>query len=160
MPRLTASKDEVKGPAPLPEGLYTVRLDGFKPKAAKKGGSVNLNPTLKVVNSAEFNDRYVFENLNSKGPWIWPDFHHCFGVDITKDAEGNYEFVGFGPDGEDNPEKWTYGPEHGGQLSGRTGQVYLVQTDNGSGGVKTAIKYYVCAMPNCSEKHSANLVKS
>jgi len=155
MPRLTVSKDDLKGGPLLPEGLYTVRLDGFKPSWSKNRGSVNLNPQMKVINHAEHNDRQAFTNLNSKARWIWPDFHHCFGVLMPSSENGaNVDFIGFdGPD--DEPDKWTYN----GPLLGQVGQVYIIQADNTQGGVKNEIKYYVCRVPNCQEKHSSNLAK-
>jgi hypothetical protein len=154
VPRLTASKEEVKGPPPMPEGLYTLRCDGFKPRWSKDKGSVNLNPILKITNHHEHNDRIVFENLNTKAKWIWTDFSHAFGVPYP-DATGSYDFPGDFPGDKDNPETWQYvGP-----LLGQLCQVYLVQADDTKGGVKNAIKFYVCKIPGCGEKHSANLVK-
>lgn len=160
MPRLTASKEEIKGLPVMPEGIYTVRLDGFKPKYSKDKGSVNLNPQLKVINHAQFNDRNVFEFLNSKAKWVWNDFHHCFGVQMAKDAATDEtEFVGFdGP--EDDPEKWTYS----GPLLAQQGQLYLIQAERGGTGpgskeIVNKIKYYVCRVPGCQEKHSQNLAK-
>jgi hypothetical protein len=156
MPRLTASKEVVQGGAPVPEGMYTVRCDGFKPKKSKDGGSVNLNPQLRIINSAEYNDRVIFENLNTKAPWIWPDFHHCFGITISKDGNDSYEFVGFGPESEDDPEKWVYQ----GPILGQTGQIYVIQSEY-QGKTNNKIKFYVCKMAGqCKEKHSQNLAKS
>ena len=153
-PRLTASKEAVQGPAPMPEGMYTVRFDGFDPKYAKDKQSVNLNPKLKVINHPEYNDRPIFDNWNTKAVWLWPDYHHAFGVPIAKDGGGDYEFVGFdGP--EDDPTKWQYN----GPLIGQQAQLYLVQADNTKGGVKNAIKYYVCKLAGCQEKHSSDLIK-
>jgi len=155
MPRLTVSKDDLKGGPLLPEGLYTVRLDGFKPSWSKNRGSVNLNPQMKIINHLEHNDRPIFENLNSKGHWVWPDFHHAFGVTMPESENGsNLDFVGFdGP--EDEPDKWTYN----GPLLGQVGQVYIIQADNTQGGVRNSVKYYVCRVPNCHERHSQNLAK-
>lgn len=155
MARLTASKDEIKGLPPMPEGLYSVRCDGFKPKLSKKGDSINLNPILKVTNDANFNDRTIFENLNTKGKWVWKDFCHCFGVPLVEDAAGDFEFPGefVGPD--DKPEQWQYA----GPVLGQIGQIYVIQADDTQGGVKNAIKFYVCKIAGCNEKHTANLAK-
>jgi len=156
VPKLSASKEEIKGLPPIAEGLYAVRLDGFKPKLSKNRDSVNLNPQLKVINSPEFNDRIVFENLNTKAKWIWKDFCHAFGVPLKEEPNGDVEFPGDfnGPD--DNPEAWAYS----GPLTGQEGQVYLVQQDDTKGGTKNAIKFYVCKLgASCSEKHSSNLAK-
>jgi hypothetical protein len=154
-PRLTASKDEIKGLPPMPEGLYAVRLDGFKPKFSKDKGSVNLNPSIKIINHAQFNDRVVFENLNTKGKWVWPDFCHGFGVPLVADGAGEFEFPGNFEGAEDNPESWQYvGP-----LVGQQAQLYLIQADDTKGNIVNRVKYYVCKVSGCQDKHSANLAK-
>src|ERR1700681_1650134 len=122
MPRLTASKEEVKGLPIMNEGMVTFRLNGFKPKFSKDRGSVNLNPQMKVINHPEYNDRTVFDNLNTKAKWIWKDFFHAFGVPIKETPDGGIEFPGdfAGPD--DNPEAWQYS----GPLLGQTCQAYII----------------------------------
>lgn len=159
MPRLTASKEEIKGLPLLPEGLYAVRLDGFKPKYSKDKGSVNLNPQLKVINHAQYNDRNIFEFLNSKAKWVWQDFHHGFGVTMPEDGNGEKEFVGFDGD-ENNPEAWTYS----GPCLAQQAQIYVIQAERGGTGpgakeIVNKVKYYVCRVPGCQEKHSQNLAK-
>jgi hypothetical protein len=164
VPRLTATAEEIKGQPAMPEGLYTVRLAEFKPKLSNKKDSVNLNPQLKVTNHAEHNDRNVFEYLNTKAKWVWKDFCHAFGVPITELPNGDIEFPGDFDGPEDDPTKWSYR----GPLQGQQAQLYLIQqpaTDkNGNpktdGSVRNAIKYYVCRVPGCQEKHSDNLAKS
>jgi hypothetical protein len=153
--RLTASKDEIKGLPAMNEGLVTLRLDGFKPKFSKDKGSVNLNPILKITNHPEYNDRVVFENLNTKGKWVWKDFCHAFGVPMVELPGGDFEFPGDFAGADDNPESWQYS----GPLVGQLGQVYLVQADDTKGGIKNAVKFYCCKVVGCSEKHSTNLVK-
>jgi hypothetical protein len=155
MPKLTATKEEIKGLPPMNEGMLTVRLDGFKPALSKKKDSINLNPQMKVINSSEYNDRNVFENLNTKGKWVWKDFCHAFGVAIVELGNGDFEFPGDFDGPSDDPEKW----EYRGPLLGQQAQLYLVQGDNGSGGINNKVKYYVCKVPGCVEKHSQNLAK-
>lgn len=153
-PRLTASKEEIKGLPPVPEGMYTIRCDGFKPRYSKDKQSINLNPILKITNNAEYNDRVIFDNLNTKAKWIWKDFCHCLGVPLQEDAAGDFEFPG-NFEGPDDPEKWVYvGP-----VTGQLGQVYVVQSEY-QGQTSNKIKMYVCKIQNCAEKHSTNLVKS
>jgi hypothetical protein len=155
-PRLTASKEEVKGMEAFPEGLYTFRLDGFKPKFSKDRGSVNLNPVLKIINHSTLNDRILFENLNTKAQWIWPEFCHAFGVPLGEE-KGEFVFPGDFPGDENNPESWNYiGP-----LLGQTGKIYVIQADNTKGGIKNAAKQYICKLPPgaCSHKHNANLAR-
>jgi hypothetical protein len=154
MPKLTASKEEIKGLPPLAEGLVTVRLDGFEPKLSSKKTSVNLNPVMKVINHAEHNDRRIFENLNTMGKWVWPDFCHAFGVPMVE-ANGDFEFPGDWDGPESEPDKWQYR----GPLLGQQAQLYVIQQDDTKGGVRNAVKYYVCKVQGCSTKHSANLVK-
>jgi hypothetical protein len=154
MPKLTASKEEVKGLPPMQEGLITVRLDSFTPKLSSKKDSVNLNPVMKVINHAEYNDRLVFENLNTKGKWVWKDFCHAFGVPLVEGTNGDVEFPGDFDGPEDDPTKWQYR----GPLVGQQAQIYLVQADNTKGGIANKIKYYVCKIAGCTEKHSSNLV--
>ena len=155
MPKLTASKEEVKGLPAMAEGMVTVRLDGFEPKLSSKKTSVNLNPIMKVINSAESNDRRVFENLNTLGKWVWPDFCHAFGVDMVASGE-DFEFPGDWDGPEDQPDKWQYR----GPLLGQVGQIYIIQKENEvTKNVQNAIKYYVCKVASCSQKHSANLAK-
>jgi hypothetical protein len=155
MPKLTASKEEVKGLPPMNEGMLTVRLDGFKPALSKKKDSVNLNPQMKIINHPEYNDRNVFENLNTKGKWVWKDFCHAFGIPLIDSSDGGAEFPGDFDGPEDQPDKWQYR----GPLLGQQAQIYLVQGDNGQGGINNKVKYYVCRVPGCSEKHSDNLAK-
>ena len=154
MPKLTASKEEVKGLPPMQEGLITVRLDSFTPKLSSKKDSVNLNPVMKVINHAEYNDRLVFENLNTKGKWVWKDFCHAFGVPLVEGTNGDVEFPGDFDGPEDDPTKWQYR----GPLVGQQAQIYLVQSDNTKGGIANKIKYYICKVAGCTEKHSSNLV--
>ena len=162
MPKLTASKDEIKGLPPMAEGLVTVRLDGFKPKLSNKKDSVNLTPQLKVINHPEYNDRQVFEYLNTKAKFMWKEFCHAFGVPLVEDPSGEFEFPGNFNGPEDDPEKW----EYSGPLQGQQAQLYIVQepgkdkNGNPNGTTRNAIKYYVCKVPGCTERHSDNLIRS
>lgn len=152
MLKLKASSEEIKGLPPMTEGLVTVRLDGFKPAYSKDKGSVNLQPQMAIINHAEYNDRRVFENLNTKGKWVWKDFCHAFGVAMPE-VNGDFEFPGDWDGPEDDPTKWQYR----GPLIGQQAQIYVIQGDNGKGGINNKIKYYVCKIPGCTEKHSSNL---
>jgi hypothetical protein len=155
--RLTANKDEVKGMPLMQEGMVTVRLDGFKPSLSKNKDSVNLNPIMKVINHAEYNDRSVFENLNTKGKWVWTDFCHAFGVPMVADASGDFEFPGQWGEGVNEADSSTW--QYSGPLLGQQAQLYIIQGDNGKGGVNNKVKYYVCKIAGCVDKHSSNLAK-
>ena len=153
MPKLTASKEEVKGLPILPEGMYTVRLDGFSPKYSKDRASINLNPQMRIINNPEYNDRIVFDNLNTKGKWVWVDFCHGFGIELV-DTGGDVEFPGDFDGPTDDPEKWVYR----GPLQGQQAQLYVIQSEY-QGKENNKIKFYQCKIPSCTIKHSANLAK-
>ena len=163
--RFTASKEDIKGLPAMPEGLVSIRLSGFKPQWSSKKDSYNLNPQLRVVNNAEYNDRVVFYSLNTKAKFMWKDFCHAFGVECVEDAKGEMDFPGdFGDHSMDEPEKW----EYQGPLLGQVAQVYLVQLPardkNGNpkpeAEPRNDIKYFVCALPGCTVRHSDNLIRS
>ena len=153
MARVTASKESLEGAAPLPDGLYEVRLEGFKPKMSKAGTSVNLNPEIKVVNNAQYNGRPVFDNLNTGAGWILESFSHCFGQELLKLPDGSAEMPGFnGPD--DAPDQWTYQ----GPLTGSVGKVFLKNVEY-NGKTNAKIDQYVCNVPGCNTKHARGLAK-
>lgn len=119
MPKLSASKEEVTGQPPVPAGIYDVICKGFKPKTARKKDSVNLNPQLEIINHAEFNNRKLFDSLNTKAKWTWKPFFACMGVEYVETPEGGIEFPG-NFDGPDKiPEQWKYS----GPLMGAQGKV-------------------------------------
>lgn len=161
MPKLSASKEELKGQPVHPEGLYSVKLKGFKPKWAKKKDSVNLNPDIVIINHPELNDKKVFFNLNTKAKWLWSDFCHGFGVPLQQGpTPDDFEWPGDFSGSESDPDKWSYT----GPLMGQQGQVYLIQVpavdSNGNeraGEYQNRVKYFVCSLPGCVEKHSDNL---
>ena len=78
MAKISFSKEELSGNV-YPEGLYELRLEGFEPSFSKQKTSINLNPTLKIVNHQTLNGKRVFENLNSGASWIIESFCHAFG---------------------------------------------------------------------------------
>lgn len=162
MPKMTASKEDLKGQPVHPEGMYSVRLKGFKPAWSKNKDSVNLNPDMVITNHMELNDKKVFFNLNSKAKWLWQDFCHCFGVPLTPNASNpeEMEFPGDFAGPENTPDKWIYS----GPLQNAIGQLYLIQApavdksgNEKPGEFQNRIKYFVCAVPSCEEKHSDNL---
>lgn len=156
MPRISGDKSKLEGFKTLPAGVYEVRLDGFEPELSKKKTSVNLNPILRVINSTEYNDQRIFDNLNSNAVWIHNDFCHAFGLEM-EDAGNEVvipgEFVG--PDND--PSKWQYT----GPLIGKVGKVRVVVQEY-EGKERNAVDQYYCdhnALPTCQAKHSTNLAK-
>jgi hypothetical protein len=123
MPKLTASKEDVKVPPVPGSGIYTVRLKGFKPDFAKKRDSVNLNPQLEIINHPEFNNVPLFESMSTKAKWAWAAIFACFGCPVTKGPDGEFDMPGEFTGPENNPKAWTYvGP-----LLGQEGQVEVVE---------------------------------
>lgn len=161
MPSIKAPKDSLTGPAPIPNGVYTIRLDGFKPQNSSKGGSINMNPQLKIVNDPELNDRKVPENLNSQAGWVHIEFAHGFGMEMVENGDdvsipGTWKCKNHGTDecNCDPKDNWEYiGP-----LVGKLAKVEIVMTSNNKGGMKPSIKRYFCAIPGCTFKHSESLV--
>jgi hypothetical protein len=158
MATIKLNKEKLAGPPVLPEGLYTIRLDGFKPKKpsakAKNQSAINLRPTLKIINHPTYNDQLVFENLSTSADWVIKDFVHAFGLEL--DGADKDELPGtFNPPNETDPEKWSYA----GPLQGRTAQIFLKVGEDDKGRPQNKINQYVCAVPGCSDKHSTNLGK-
>ena len=155
MPRLGVSKESLEQKPPVPEGLYEVRFDGFAPKTSKKGDSINYNPVLKIVNNAHgFNDRRIFENLNSNAGWSQKDFCHGFGLAMLTEGDTFYIPGDFqsDPTSPSDVTKWKYT----GPLSGRIAKMYLIVSEY-EGKQSNKIQRILCAIPGCAEKHSDKL---
>ena len=156
MPRMGVSKDSLEGVKVIPAGFYDFRLDGFRPKKAKKGDTTNFNPVAKVINNANgLNDTPLFISLNSSAGWIQKDFVHALG--LTMDVEGDLAFMpgNWIPDGTDaeNVEKFKYE----GPMVGRTGRLeYGIRKDD-KGRDQNFVKQFMCAVQGCNEKHSTDL---
>lgn len=161
MPRMSANKEDLTGGPPLPEGMYDVILKGFNPMKSKKGDSVNLNPDIRVINHAQFNDRKVFVSMNTNAAFMWAEICHAFGcplvengesVDIPGDFAGSEDISNIPPKGK---IPWTYN----GPLLNQQGKLILVQVVR-DGKTQNDVKQYVCRVAGCGEKHSDNLIKA
>lgn len=153
-PKMSFSKESLESKPALAEGLYELRLEGFAPKNAKSGNSVNLNPTIKVINHPTETGRVVFDNLNSTAPWIIEAFCHSFGLELIPDGNGGFNMPGDfnGPEG--NPEQWNYvGP-----LTGCVSKAFLKQTTYNNK-VSAKVDQWMCAVPGCQKKHPSGLAK-
>lgn len=159
MAKISISKDQLEGLKNPPAGIYDVRLDGFKPKAAKakpgKDPSTNLRPQLKIINHSSLNDAPVFTHCNTAfGVEIF-DMCHAFGVKyegegVVDDPQMPGEFQG--PD--DNPDQWTYiGP-----LVGQVAKVEVAETTGMNGQPTTQVKRWICRVPGCTAAHRDNLI--
>lgn len=121
MPKIKVSKEEIKGQPPMPAGIYTVALKGFKPAFSQKKDSVNLNPQLEVINHPEYNNRPVYESMNTKAKFRWKGILAGFGIVLQEDGAGDFEFPGEFVGPENDPSQWRYT----GPLLGLTAQVKL-----------------------------------
>jgi hypothetical protein len=154
MAKMTFSKESLEPKPPLPDGLYEIRLEGFEPKTAKKGGSVNLNPTIKVINHPQHTGAKVFDNLNSSAPWIIEAFCHSFGLELVPDGSGGYNLPGDFNGPEDDPSHWSYT----GPLTGCVAKAFLKQTTY-EGKTNSKVDQWMCAVPGCQKKHPSGLAK-
>lgn len=147
----------------IPQGVYEVKLLGFKPSTSKKGDSFNLNPSMEVINHPDLAGRKVFDTLNSNGAWTWPDFCHAFGLPMETDGQSSWLPGDFEADkanyNPDKPETWKYQ----GPLVGRIAKIE-VAVDSYQGKENNKIRRYFCAVTDCATKfpkirHSENLLK-
>jgi hypothetical protein len=154
--------DELKGPQPVPAGVYTVRLKGFKPKLSKKGDTTNLNPQVEICDNPLFEGKPLFTSLNSAIPSFINDFCHSFGLPMDNQlGEGGLDpqLPGDWDGDESDPSSWKYT----GPLLGRTAQWEVVEGTY-QGKPKNEIRCFICAVPNCASeypdiRHSTNMVR-
>ncbi len=138
-------------------GTYTVSFQGFFPKKAKNGSSVNLNPRLVIIGDPEQNGKEVPYSLNFQtSTWFMVEnFIHMFGLKADEDGQGNKSIPGDWIQPSEDPTTWKYT----GPLQGRTGKLEVVPgTYNGKEVFN--VKQMLCALPGCTEKHSDNLIKA
>lgn len=157
-------KDSLTGKT-APNGIYTVRLSGFRPALSKNKDSVNFNPQLKIINHPEHDNIKVWETLNSKAGFTQWDFAHAFGVELEDQGNGQYTLpVTWDGDPlkfkEDDPSTWVANSV----LIGRDAQVELaIDTFEGKQSMKP--RRYICAIDNCEtrfpeNKHSTDLLRN
>jgi hypothetical protein len=153
---LGAPKDSLEPKALIPEGRYTVRCDGFKPKASKnkENPSVNLNPVLKVINHPTLNGESVFTSLNQNAGFILKDFSHMFGLDIETHGDTVSIPGHFMPNPAAPQDFAQY--RYQGPCLGQTGDL-LVAHKVYENKPQYYIKAYFCRKPGCTEKHSMEL---
>lgn len=156
MARIGFSKEQLEGNV-YDDGQYEVRLEGFEPSWSKARTSVNLNPILKIVNHPKYNNKPVYDNLNSSAGWIIEAFSHAFGQPLVPNAQGGFDLPGEFPGPDDDPEQWTYvGP-----LTGSIAKVMLKKTIY-NGKENSKVDQWICALGNqCppTTKHPNGLAK-
>ena len=167
--QMKQSKEQIEGKEVAPNGIYTLKLVGFKPKKSKedpanplKPRTVNLNARMEIVDNPEQEKKVVYELLNEKS-FMFADFCHAFGLPMETDGE-SYWLPGewdSAPDFDaDNPETWKYD----GPLLGRTCQAEIaVSSFNNRENNK--VRKYFCAVDDCATKfpeirHSENLLSN
>ena len=163
--------EELQGAPPVPAGWYTVQLKGFRPKAAKPNPATgvseswSMNAELEIINHPEYTNRRVFAGLNSKMAFMWPDFVHATGLtmEVVQDENTGTEKESYCIPGvwenvdkeSEDPSKWKYlGP-----LLNKTMEVELAEIPAQDGyKAKNEVRQYKCAVPECTDKHSTNLI--
>lgn len=169
------TKEELSGPSPVPSGWYTLQFKGFKPRITKPGTpeqSLALNAEFAVVSPAEYEGRRVFAGMHLKMAWMWSDVVHAMGLEMeeiqnenagTEKASYTIPGVFEGQDQfPDDPTQWKYQ----GPLTNRTFEAELAEIPAGvdakSGkrfSAKNEVRQYKCAIQDCTNKHSTNLIK-
>jgi len=103
--------------------------------------------------------------MNSKAGWILNDFVHAMGLRMEEIQDGNqgteaasYTIPGVFENADkfpDDPSQWKYlGP-----LVNKTLECELAITEY-QGRQRNEIRQFRCAVPDCSDKHSTNLISS
>lgn len=166
------NKEDLSGPPPVPTGVYELRLVKFRPKLSAKGNSLNYNAEFEVFNHPEYDGRRVFHPLNTLfAIAIWDYVHSCGlevdNIKVTDEQTGmeTEEFVLPGifenaNAAPDNPEAWG---DYKGPLLNKGFRADVVETSY-KGKPKNEIRAFLCAIPDCAEKHpdikhSTNLIK-
>lgn len=157
MPKMGTSTQSLEGGKPLPPGFVEFRVDGFKPKTSKKGDSVNLNPTMKIINNpnVDLNDQRIFFNCNTAAGWIMLAFAHSLGLELEVDGDQANLPGNFVPDPNDteNVEKMKYE----GPILGRTGRLEIALRKTDQNKDQSYVKQFFCKVQGCQEKHPDNL---
>ena len=160
------NKEQLQGRPPAPPGWYTIQFKHFKPAVAgDQKDSVSLNPEFSIVGNGSEEGKKVFASLNSKAGWILFDFVHAFGLPMEEIQDGNqgteaasYTIPGVFENADkfpDDPKQWKYlGP-----LANKVIEVELAITEY-QGRQRNEIRQFRCAVPDCHEKHSTNLISS
>ena len=159
------SKSELSGSSPVPDGWYKLQLISFSPKiAGKEKDSVSLNAQMEIIQHSEHTGRKIFASLNSKAGWILQDFVHACGLEMEEiqDANAGTEAASYTIPGvfegsdqyPDDPSKWKYQ----GPLTNQVLEAEVATTEY-MGKKRNEVRQYKCAVPNCAERHSVNLLR-
>ena len=171
------TKEELSGGSPVPAGKYNLILKGFKPKASAikpgetESSSVNLNPELSIIGHPDYEGRRIFFNMNTKAAFLWTDFVHAMGLEMeviqnehTGTDKQSYTLPGVF-EGADEPSKKPEDWKYMGPMLNKTLEVEVAEIPAGPDKnnvyrqAKNDIRQFFCKVPNCTEKHSTNLIK-
>ena len=169
--KMGMSREDLSGPPPVPAGIYTLEVAGFRPKLSKQGDSLNFNAEF-TIEHPEYDGRKIFHPLNTKFAVAIRDFVHATGIDmeknIVKNDEGEdveeFNLPGTFKDADkypDDPTKWG---AYMGPLLKKKFKAEVVETEY-NGKKKNEIRCFFCELSNCATmypdmKHSQNLIKS
>lgn len=171
--KMGMSKEELKGPPPVPNGVYELQVTGFRPKIAKSGESLNYNAEFTIYGNSQYENRKVFHPLNTSFFTAVRDFTHACGFQcetmiIPGDAQtpqqeiqvmpGTFEGMDKNPD---DPSKW------GKYIGPLTNKIFKAElaTTSFQGRDKNEVRAFFCTLANCATlepdlKHSTNLIKT
>lgn len=158
------NKEDISGKPPVPPGWYTLQVKTFKPKiVGEHKDSINLNAEFAIVGNAEYDGRKVFSGLNTKAGWITNDFVHACGLklEVVQDENAGTEAETYAlPGAWENQDKFPEDPsqwKYLGPLTNKTFEAELAITEF-QGRSRNEIRQFRCAVPDCQDKHSTNLI--
>lgn len=171
--QIGASRQQLSGPPPVPNNIYTLQVAGFRPKLSKAGDSLNYNAEFTIINDPAFENRKVFAPLNTKFFVAIRDFVHATGneCDLVKIVnpetgieEEQYTLPGIFEGADQNPDAPETWGKYLGPLTAATFKAEVVAKEY-QGKKSNEIRCYFCALQGCAEKdpdmqHSKNLIRS
>src|ERR1700733_3805513 len=171
--QIGASRQQLSGPPPVDNNIYTLQVAGFRPRLSKAGDSLNYNAEFTIINDPALTNRKLFASLNTKFFQAIRDFVHATG-NVCEVASVSNPETGLDEDGfvlpgmfenadqfPSDPEKWG---AYRGPLTNATFKAEVVKTEY-QGKIRNEVRCYFCTVPDCATlepdlKHSQNLVKS
>jgi hypothetical protein len=168
-----ASRQQLSGPPPVPNNIYTLQVAGFKPRLSKAQDSLNYNAEFTVINEPAFENRKIFASLNTKFFQAIRDFVHATGNQCevatvtnpeTAQIEEIFVLPGVFENADANPQNPELWGAYRGPLTNATFKAEVVTTEY-QGKKKNEIRCYFCTVQGCAElepdlKHSTSLIKS
>jgi hypothetical protein len=168
-----ASRQQLSGPAPVDNNIYTLQVSALKPKLSKAGDSLNYNAELSIINDPKLEGRKIFASLNTKFFTAIRDFVHATGnvcevVKVTNPETGEEDEVftlpGIFENQDQHPEDPSLWGAYRGPLTNATLKAEVVKTEY-QGKVRNEVRAYFCAVSNCATlepdmKHSTSLIKN